>query len=46
MNDLAFARDVNEDTALHFLAQNPMALDYRPENVQISIMTNPGKSLH
>ncbi|RHN73363.1 putative ribonuclease H-like domain, ankyrin repeat-containing domain-containing protein [Medicago truncatula] len=36
-NELAFVRDVNEETALHLLARNLMVLDYRPEHVQIHI---------
>jgi len=44
--ELAFARDVNKETALHLLAQNQMPLDsscHCPEHDHNHIMTNPGK---
>jgi len=48
-NALAFARDVNKETALHLLAQNQMPLDsccHCPEHDHHPITTNPGKSFH
>lgn len=48
-NALAFARDVNKETALHLLAQNRMPLDsgcHCPEHDHNPIMTNPGMKNH
>ncbi|RHN73348.1 putative ankyrin repeat-containing domain, PGG domain-containing protein [Medicago truncatula] len=48
-NALAFARDVNEETALHLLAQNQMPLDsccHCLEHDHHPIMTNPGMKNH
>ncbi|KEH37402.1 uncharacterized protein [Medicago truncatula] len=48
-NALAFARDVNEETALHILAQNGLPLNsgcHCPEHDHNPIMTNPGMKSH
>jgi len=44
--ELAFARDVNKETALHLLAKNQMPMDsscHCPEHDHNHIMINPGK---